>query len=61
MWVPRGGSKLENAFSILQFRRRGMVSFRRFVVFRWTPGLAAQDARNEESETQPMRVARAAR
>jgi hypothetical protein len=60
MWVPRGGSNLENAFSILQFRRRGPVSFRRFVVFRWSPIESAQNLQDERKATQPLRVQRSA-
>jgi hypothetical protein len=49
---------LENAFSILRFRRRGVVSFRRFVVLSGRPGQTANDMHLGDAATQPMRVMR---
>jgi hypothetical protein len=49
-------SFLENAFSILRFRSRGLVSFRRFIVMSLWPGQGAQEARDEVADTQPMRA-----
>jgi hypothetical protein len=57
MWLESAGSALENAFSILRFRRRGVVSFRRFVVFHLPDGIA-KDLRFDEAGTQPVRVVR---
>lgn len=51
-------SALENAFSILRFRRSRVVSFRRFVVLR-AGDRGAHDLRFEEGATQPMRLAHA--
>lgn len=56
MWPGSGGREyLEEAFNIRRFRRRTLVSFRRFVI------LNAQQAnanalRPEDSTTQPLRV-----
>jgi hypothetical protein len=53
---PRGESKhLEHAFRILRFRRRGVVSFRRFVILN---GRDADALRTLEAEVQPLRVTR---
>jgi len=46
---------LEEVFCILQFRRRGLVSFRRFVILRACR--TANRLREEEADTQPLRVA----
>ena len=47
-------SYLEEAFCILQFRRRGPVSFRRFVIL--TARETANLLREEADDTQPLRV-----
>ena len=47
---------LENVFSILRFRHRGVVSFRRFVVLGVQPGRNANAVHDELAFTQPMRV-----
>jgi hypothetical protein len=47
---------LEDVFSILRFRRRGVVSFRKFVILnvrRWRDANVLHDA---EGPTQPLRV-----
>ena len=49
-------SFLENAFSILRFRNRGVVSFRRFIVMNIWSGHDAHDVRDTLGDTQPMRV-----
>lgn len=46
---------LEDAFSILQFRRRALVSFRRFVILH-APQSNANALRSENAPTQPLRV-----
>ena len=48
-------SYLEEAFCILQFRRRGAVTFRRFVILRARE--TANQLRDEQAATQPLRVA----
>jgi hypothetical protein len=48
-----GNDPLEEVFSVLRFRRRGPVSFRKFII------LSASEAnalRSPEGETQPLRV-----
>ncbi|HET7503659.1 MAG TPA: hypothetical protein VFK02_21710 [Kofleriaceae bacterium] len=50
--------QLENAFSILRFRRRGVVSFRRFVVLNAWPSRSTHDLQFEGATTQPMRTMR---
>lgn len=47
---------LENVFSILRFRSRGLVSFRWFVVMRADPEQDARDLRADLAATQPMRI-----
>jgi hypothetical protein len=49
-------STLENAFSILRFRRRGVVSFREFTVLTLWPIGDANDLPEPEEETRPLRV-----
>jgi hypothetical protein len=57
MWPPSDRqSFLENAFSILRFRRKGVVSFRRFVVMTLWSGRNAMDLREDVADTQPMRA-----
>jgi hypothetical protein len=51
-------SHLENAFSILRFRRRGVVSFRRFVVLTCSAGGTANELHTDRVATQPMRMTR---
>lgn len=46
---------LENAFSILRFRRRGVVSFRRFVVLAGRPAQTAHEVHADATTTQPLR------
>jgi hypothetical protein len=48
-------SYLEDAFSILQFRRRTLVSFRRFVILHARRG-DANALHAEEAGTQSLRV-----
>jgi hypothetical protein len=51
---PRGESNhLEHAFRILRFRRRGVVSFRRFVILN---GRDADALRSSEAALQPLCV-----
>jgi hypothetical protein len=50
-----GRSHLEDMFTILQFRRRPLVSFRRFVVLH-AQCPDANSLHDEESSTQPLRV-----
>jgi hypothetical protein len=53
-----GDSKfLEDAFSILRFRRRGVVSFRKFVILNAQPGGTANALHGSEAKTQPLRIA----
>jgi hypothetical protein len=47
---------LEGAFSILQFRRRGVASFRRFVILHAARTQNANDLHGDDAETQPLRV-----
>lgn len=47
---------LEDAFSILQFRRRGVASFRRFVILRAGRTHSANRLHDDDDETQPLRV-----
>ena len=49
-------SLLENAFSILRFRTRGLVSFRKFLVMSLWSGQGAHEARDDVADTQPMRA-----
>lgn len=57
MWVRREAlSHLENAFGILRFRSRGVVSFRRFVVLNIWSGQDANDLHDDLPPTQPMRA-----
>jgi hypothetical protein len=49
---------LENAFRILRFRRRGVVSFRLFIVLSGRPGRTAHDMRAGDAAMQAMRVMR---
>jgi hypothetical protein len=49
---------LENAFSILRFRTRGVVSFRRFIVLSLWSGQNAIDLHQAVGDTQPMRALR---
>jgi hypothetical protein len=58
MGTSDGLSFLENAFSILRFRNRGLVSFRRFIIMSLWSGQGAQEARYEIADTQPMRAFR---
>jgi hypothetical protein len=55
MWTDSGERQfLEEAFNILRFRRRTLVSFRRFVILH-----ARHDANamhGDDSATQPLRV-----
>lgn len=56
MWTDSGERQfLEDAFSILQFRRRDLVSFRRFVILNARRG-DANTLHPEEAATQPLRV-----
>lgn len=56
MGASDGSSFLENAFSILRFRSRGLVSFRRFIVMSLWSGQGAHAERDEVADTQPMRA-----
>ena len=57
MWTERRPSKhLEDAFSVLRFRRRGVVSFRKFVILNVRRRSNASGQHLEEAVTQPMRV-----
>jgi hypothetical protein len=47
---------LENAFSILRFRRRGVASFRRFVVLHAWPAGITNAVHGDALATQPVRV-----
>jgi hypothetical protein len=47
---------LEDAFDVLRFRRRGVVSFRRFVVLYAGSAETANALRIGEDATQPLRV-----
>ena len=47
---------LENAFSILRFRSRGLLSFRRFIIMSLCSGQGAHEARDDVADTQPMRA-----
>ena len=49
-------SFLENAFSILRFRSRGLLSFRRFIIMSLWSGQGAHEARDDVADTQPMRA-----
>ena len=51
---------LENAFSILRFRNRGVVSFRRFVILHVRPNARANELHGNQQATQPLRVMRVA-
>jgi hypothetical protein len=52
-----GESKyLEDAFSILRLRRRGVVSFRRFVILNARRGGDANALHAEKAATQPLRA-----
>jgi len=51
------GTGLEDVFNILRFRRRrGVVSFRKFVVLNVRPSCDANGLHIDEGETQPLRV-----
>jgi hypothetical protein len=58
MRIESGEAYLEDVFSILRFRRRGVVSFRKFVILYARPGCDANALRMAEGPTQPMRVHR---
>jgi hypothetical protein len=47
---------LEDVFSILRFRRRGVVSFRKFVILSVRRRQNAKVLRDAEGPTQPLRV-----
>ena len=56
MWSDSGERKyLEEAFTILRFRRRTVVSFRRFVILH-ALHCDANALRAEDTTTQPLRV-----
>ena len=57
MWTDRGNvGYLEKVFSILRFRRRGVESFRRFIVLNVWSGQNANELRDAYPTTQAMRV-----
>jgi hypothetical protein len=57
MWSARGdNSYLEDVFSILRFRKRSMVSFRRFVILNVWDRRNANALHDSEDSTQPMRA-----
>jgi hypothetical protein len=57
MWTARGDANcLEDVFSVLRFRRRGMVSFRKFIILNAQHGPEANALHLEEAATQPLRV-----
>ncbi|HEY0483662.1 MAG TPA: hypothetical protein VGD37_39355 [Kofleriaceae bacterium] len=57
MWTACGdGNCLEDVFSVLRFRRRGMVSFRKFIILNAQRGPDANALHLEEAATQPLRV-----
>jgi hypothetical protein len=58
MRLEAQASALENAFSILRFRRSRVISFRRFVVLH-ASDRSVHGLRFEEGGTQPMRPVRA--
>ena len=61
MWIASSEAPLEfleNVFSILRFRSRGVVSFRRFVVMYADDEIGAHDQRADAAVTQPMRIMR---
>lgn len=47
---------LEDVFSILRFRRRGVVSFRKFVILNVGRRQDPKVLRDDEGPTQPVRV-----
>jgi hypothetical protein len=47
---------LEDVFGILRFRRRGVVSFRKFVILNVWRRQDAKVLRDDEGPTQPVRV-----
>jgi len=47
---------LEDVFSVLRFRRRGVVSFRKFVILNARRGRNARLLHDAEGPTQPLRV-----
>jgi hypothetical protein len=49
-------SHLEDVFSILRFRKRSMVSFRKFVILNVRQRRNANVLQDAEGPTQPMRV-----
>jgi hypothetical protein len=57
MWSDsRERRYLENAFRILRFRRRDVVTFRRFVVLSGDIAQTANDVHAEAARTQPLHV-----
>ena len=57
MWSESDKSNyLEDVFSVLRFRRRGVVSFRKFVILNAWHGKTATVLRDAEGPTQPVRV-----
>lgn len=57
MWPASGeNSYLEDVFGILRFRKRSLVSFRRFVILKLLPPQGANGLPETEACTQPMRV-----
>jgi hypothetical protein len=51
-----GGNWLEDVFNILRFRRRGVVSFRKFVMLNAWSCCDANALRTDDAATQPLRV-----
>jgi hypothetical protein len=57
MWFEKDDiSSLENAFFILRFRRRSVVSFRHFTILTVWPLQDANEVRDADAGTQPLRI-----